>query len=331
MSCSRTIESVPHHVAARRPGGVAYRRGVTITVLVPGEWGVTALSGVDGVRPVRYEVGEPWPDGAQDAQVLVPRFLADDDMSALLAQLPRLEYVQLLSAGAEMWIGKLPEEVLLSTCRGAHGGSTAEWVVGGLLAVYRELPAFDRARQARRWDYHHTDTLQGKRVLIVGAGDLGDQLARRLTPFDVEVTMVGRSAREGVHGEDELPDLLGAADAVVLMVPLTSATTGMVDARFLAAMADGAILVNAARGPVVVTDALVAELAAGRLRAILDVTDPEPLPEDHPLWTVDGLLLTPHVGGSCRGNEERSWRVAASEIARFAAGERPRNLVTGEY
>lgn len=331
MSCSRTCESVPHHVPARRPGGVAYRRGVTITVLVPDEWGVDALSGVDGVRAVRYEVGRPWPAGAEAARVLVPQFLATDDMSAMLAQLPRLEYVQLLSAGAELWIGKLPEHVLLSTCRGAHGGSTAEWVVGGLLAVYRELPAFDRAREQRKWDYHATDTLQGKRVLIVGAGDLGDQLARRLTPFDVEVTMVGRSAREGVHGEDELPGLLGEHDAVVLMVPLTSATRGMVDAEVLAAMADGAILVNAARGPVVDTDALVAELGSGRLRAILDVTDPEPLPADHPLWSVGGLLLTPHVGGSCSGQHERSWRVAAAEIARFAAGEQPRNLVHGEY
>ncbi|MBV8933745.1 MAG: phosphoglycerate dehydrogenase, partial [Kutzneria sp.] len=249
----------------------------------------------------------------------------------LLNRLPKLRLVQLVTAGAEAWIGRLPHGVALSTARGAHGGSTAEWVVAALLSVCRHLPAFDRARQARTWDTHTTDTLQGKRVLIVGAGDLGRQLRRRLEPFDATTTLVGISARDGVHARDELPDLLGEHDATVLVVPLTSQTTRMADAKFFAAMPDGAILVNAARGPVVDTDALVAELRAGRLRAALDVTDPEPLPADHPLWTVDGLLLTPHVAGSCTGGDERGYRVAAAEVARFVRGEPPANLVRGEY
>jgi phosphoglycerate dehydrogenase-like enzyme len=301
-------------------------------VLVPDDRGVRELSAVAGVQPIRYQVGEAWPAEAKAAQVLVPRFLAKDDVTELLAGLPSLEYIQLLSAGAENWIGKIPEHVLLSTCRGAHGGSTAEWVVGGLLAVYRDFPRFLVAQARHDWDFHPTDTLQDKRILIIGAGDLGDQLASRLAPFDVEATtMVGTHARDGVHGVDELPSLLGDYDAVVLMVPLTSKTRQMVDAEFLAAMRDGAILVNAARGPVVDTDALVAELTTGRLRAVLDVTDPEPLPPDHPLWSVDGLFLTPHVGGSCTGGNRRAWRIAAAEIARYAAGEQPKNLVRGEY
>lgn len=302
-----------------------------MTVLVPDERGAAALSGVDGVVPLVYAAGKPWPAGARDARVLVPGFLASDGVDGLMAELPALEYVQLLSAGAEVWVGRLPAGVLLSTCRGAHGGSTAEWALGALLSIYREFPGFARSQQRHEWDRHETDTLQGKRVLIVGAGDLADELTRRLLPFDASVTLVGRTARDGVHGVAELPGLLGEYDAVVLVVPLTEATTRLADAGFLARMADGAVLVNAARGPVVDTDALVAELRTGRLRAALDVTEPEPLPSDHPLWTMDGVLITPHVGGNCRGQEDRAWRIAAAEIARYAAGERPRNLVRGDY
>jgi len=309
---------------------------VTITVLVPTEMGLTALADVDGVEALRYQPGEPLPPGAEKATVLVPGFLSGDDVTQLLDELPDLDYVQLLTAGAERWTKILPPNIKLSICRGAHGGSTAEWVIGALLYIYREFGPFAQAQREGTWAHDWvtsggTDTLQDKRVLIVGAGDLGEQLTRRLVTFDASATLVGRHARDGVHGIDELPDLLGEHDAVVLMVPLTSETTGMVDAEFLARMADGAILVNAARGPVVRTDALLAELNSGRLRAALDVTDPEPLPEGHPLWTAQGLFLTPHVGGSARGSEVRSWRVAAAEIARYAAGEEPKNLVHGEY
>ncbi|WNV90001.1 2-hydroxyacid dehydrogenase [Umezawaea sp. Da 62-37] len=304
---------------------------MTLIVLVPDDYGVSALSSLDGVRAVRYEAGEPLPPEAADARVLVPKFLQGTNPADVYAKLPKLELVQLLSAGAERFIGSVPEGVLLSTCRGAHGGSTAEWAIGALLSIYRDFPAFDAARRERRWDFHRTDTLQDKRVLVVGAGDLGEQFRRRLEPFDATATLVGRTARDGVHGMDELPALLGEHDAVLVVVPLTDETTGMVDAAFLAAMPDGAILVNGARGPVVDTDALVAELTSGRLRAALDVTEPEPLPEDHPLWTAPGLFLTPHVAGSCTGSERRAYAVATSEIARFAAGEQPANLVKGDY
>jgi phosphoglycerate dehydrogenase-like enzyme len=310
---------------------LSYVALVTLTVLVPDDFGMQALSQVDGVRPVRYVPGEPLPAEAADAEVLVPKFLAGTDPRDVFAQLPKLELVQLLSAGAENFVGRVPEGVLLSTCRGAHGGSTAEWAVGALLAVYRDFLVFERARAGRRWDYHLTDTLQGKNVLIVGAGDLGEQMKRRLDPFDVTAVLVGRTARAGVRGVDELPSLLPEFDAVVIFTPMTEETRHLVDAKFLAAMKDGAILVNGARGPVVDTDALVAELNSGRLRAALDVTDPEPLPEDHPLWTAPGLFLTPHVAGSCTGHTQRAYAIVAAEVARYAAGERPRNLVNGAY
>jgi phosphoglycerate dehydrogenase-like enzyme len=307
---------------------------VTITVLVPDEQGVAALSGIDGVRTLRYDATDPaapLPPGAEEAEVLVPGFLVDADPAGFVARLPALRYVQLQTAGAENWIGRIPDDVTLSIARGAHGGSTAEWALGALIAVYRELIPFDRARPAREWQRRMTDTLQDKRVLVLGAGDLGRRMRRRLVASDATATLVGMRAREGVHGVDELPALLGEHDAVVLMVPLTEATTGLVDAEFLARMPDGAVLVNAARGKVVVTEALLAELTAGRLRAALDVTDPEPLPPDHPLWTAQGLLLTPHVAGSVYDYSRRAWAVVAEEVARYAAGGTPRNLVHGAY
>jgi phosphoglycerate dehydrogenase-like enzyme len=307
---------------------------VTITVLVPDEEGVEALSGIDGVRALAYDAtdpGKPLPSGAAEAAVLVPGFLVETDPAAYVSQLPNLRLIQLTTAGAEKWIGHVPGHVMLSIARGAHGGSTAEWALGALIAVYRELIPFQRLRERHVWDRHATDTLQDKRVLVLGAGDLGQRMRRRLVASDAVVTLVGTRAREGVHGLDELPVLLGEHDAVVLMVPLTDATTGLVDAEFLARMPDGAVLVNAARGKVVDTGALFAELTAGRLRAALDVTDPEPLPPDHPLWTVAGLLLTPHVAGSVYDYSRRAYAVVAAEVARYAAGGKPQNLVHGAY
>jgi phosphoglycerate dehydrogenase-like enzyme len=198
--------------------------------------------------------------------------------------------------------------------------------VTALLAVLREIPGFVAAQQAGRWDSHTTDTLDGKAVLVLGAGDLAAGFRRRAEPFGATVTVVGRSAREGVHGIDELDELLPGADAVVVMLPLTQATRGLIGEQELGRMRDGAVLVNAGRGPLVRTDALVAELDVGRLRAALDVTDPEPLPEGHALWSAPGLLLTPHVAGSTLGFEERAWRVAAQQLEQFAAGRDPDNL-----
>jgi len=301
---------------------------MTVTVLVPDEEGVAALSEIEGVRPVVYRRGEPVPAEAAEAEVLVT---GDQPSEELWRELPNVKLVQLLVAGAEDWVGKVPDGVLLSTCRGAHGGSSAEWVVAVLLTIYRGLHGFADHHRRKHWERRITDTLQGKRALVIGAGDLGRHLRRRLETFDVRCTMVGTTARENVHGVDELPELLPEHDITVLMVPLTPHTRGLVDAEFLAAMPDDAILVNVSRGPVVVTDALVAELASGRLRAALDVTDPEPLPGGHPLWDVPGLLLTPHVAGAVSGRRQRAYAVAVRELSHYMSGELPKNLVHGEY
>jgi phosphoglycerate dehydrogenase-like enzyme len=300
-------------------------------VLVPHAAGIAALADVPGVRAIRYRPEAPLPAEAEGAEVLVAPFNATDELVEALGRMRALRLVQLLTAGAETWIGRLPDGVALSDGRGAHGGATAEWIVAALLAVYRHLPLFTAAQADERWDYHTTEELAAKRVLIVGAGDVAEQTVARLAPFEVTTTLVGRRARDGVHPVDEVAALLPHHDACVVVVPLTDATRGLVDAAFLAAMSDGSVLVNAARGPVVDTDALVAELTAGRLRAALDVTDPEPLPAGHPLWSAPGLLLTPHVGGSVPLAVDRAFRIAAEQIRQFAGGNTPSNLVKDGY
>jgi phosphoglycerate dehydrogenase-like enzyme len=300
-------------------------------VLVPHAAGIAALADVPGVRAIRYRPEAPLPAEAEGAEVLVAPFNANDEFVEALGRMRALRLVQLLTAGAETWIGRLPDGVALSDGRGAHGGATAEWIVAALLAVYRHVPRFTAAQADERWDYHTTEELAAKRVLIVGAGDVAEQTVARLAPFEVTTTLVGRRARDGVHPVDEVAALLPHHDACVVVVPLTDATRGLVDAAFLAAMPDGSVLVNAARGPVVDTDALVAELTAGRLRAALDVTDPEPLPAGHPLWSAPGLLLTPHVGGSVPLAVDRAFRIAAEQIRQFAGGNTPSNLVKDGY
>jgi phosphoglycerate dehydrogenase-like enzyme len=218
---------------------------------------------------------------------------------------------------------------MLSNGRGAHGGSSAEWVVAALLAIYRELSLFGKYQSEGVWRPTDTETLIGKQVVVLGAGDLAVNLASRLAPFETEVTLVGRQARPGVHALAELDNLLPGADVVVAMLPGNESTRHLIDAEFLAKLRDGAVLINAGRGGTVDTEALLTELTSGRLRAALDVTDPEPLPAGHPLWSAPGLLLTPHVAGSTTGADERAWAVALHQIEVFARGDLPPNVVAG--
>lgn len=303
-----------------------------IDVIVPDQSGRDLLTGLP--VGVRVEVwngrGEP-PESATTTRFWVPSFLGGRELHAAVQAMPRLEVVQLLSAGADAFVGQLPEQVTLCDARGVHTSSTSEWVIAALLATYRYLPRFVLAQAQGRWDRTATEELAGKRVLIVGAGAIGDGVRARLEPFDVHVSMVARRARGGIHAASELPRLLPDHDAVVVLLPLTESTRGMVDSEFLAAMPDGALLVNAARGQIVDTDALLAELTAGRLRAALDVTDPEPLPEGHPLWQAPGLLVTPHVGGAVPGFPARAYRLVGAQIGRFAAGTPLANIVSEGY
>ncbi len=297
----------------------AYVADPTVATLLSGIADIEILTGADGSVP----------DDIERATVYVPKFLAGSPQGGILQRMPQLLLIQLLTAGAEVWIDKVPGGVTLCTARGAHGGATAEWAVGALIAVLQDFPQFIRHQLSGTWDQHVTDRLEGKRVLIVGAGDLGEQAQRRLLAFGAEVTMVARTKRDGVQAISNISALLPDHEVVMLMVPVTVATVGLVDADFLALMPDGAVLVNAARGVVVDTAALLTELQNGRLLAALDVTDPEPLPADHPLWTAPGVLITPHVGGSAPGALDRAATVVGAQLQRFARGEQLRNVVTG--
>jgi len=281
-----------------------------------------------GLEADVWDGGEQRPDSAGQVELVVLPLGVQPASVRRLAGLPRLKAVQILSAGADHLLPYVPPGVTLCNARGAHTAATAEWTVGAIIASLRQFPRFALAQRDGYWDRVSSPPVAGQRVLIVGYGDIGAAVERRLEGWEVTVDRVARRARDGVHPIAELPELLGQADVVVILLPVTDETRLLVNKDFLRAMKDGALLVNAARGDIVDTDALLAELASGRLRAALDVTDPEPLPAGHPLWQAPGLLLTPHVGGAVRGSRRRAYQVVAEQLKRLAAGEPLLNVIS---
>lgn len=282
----------------------------------------------DGLDVVTWNAdGPPDPDVLSRVELYVMPYTFALVTGEVIADMPRLQVVQTLTAGYEHVLPYLPDGVTLCNARGVHDASTAELAVALTLASLRRIPEFVRAQQREEWAFGMYDAIADKTVLLVGYGSVGAAVERRLVPFECDVLRVARTARNGVAGFESLPSLLGRADVVILTVPLTDQTRRMVDAEFLAAMRDGTLLVNVARGGVVDTDALLAELDSGRLRAAVDVTDPEPPPAGHPLWTAPGLLISPHVGGSTTAFEPRARRLLQAQLARFAAGEPLANVI----
>ena len=230
------------------------------------------------------------------------------------------------------WIADhLPAGVTLCSARGARDRAMAEWVVGAILADAKQARACAELQARRDWEPVKVQDASGLRILVLGHGSIGREVQALLAPFDCEIVGVARRARDGVHGADDLPELLPGADVVVNLLPLTDATRGAVAATELASMRDGALYVNAGRGATTDTAALVAALHEGRIRAVLDVVDPEPLPADHPLWSAPNVMISPHSAGDTPGAERAAWRLAAEQLRRYAAGEPLENVVNNGY
>lgn len=308
-----------------------------LVVSLPAEGLREPLGEVTGVEFVEWDLTGPAPRDHID--IVVPPYWGGNRQLAALAGV-EARLVQWQSIGYNGITKYLPEGVPLANAATVHEASTAELALALTLAAQRGIPEFVRAGDERRWELRSFPSLADRRVLLVGYGGVSKAIEARLAGFEVEITRLARTARDEqnlagetvpVLGFDQLSDALAAAEIVMLGVPLTDDTRGLIGAAELAAMPDGALLVNVARGPVVDTDALVAELQAGRLRAALDVTDPEPLPADHPLWTCPGTLISPHVGGDSTAMLPRMVALIRRQIEHLRAGEAPENLVIGSW
>ena len=258
----------------------------------------------------------------------VPPYGFAFDFARILPEMTNLEVIQTQSAGVEHIIKYVDPSVTLCNARGVHDAATSELGVALILASLRGLPRFVRAQDEGKWDQAQSLTsLADRRVLIVGYGSIGQALERRLAGFEVDITRVARTARDDIHGFDELPALLPEADVVVILAPLNDETRHLVDSAFLAGMRDGALLVNLARGGLVDTNALLAEVSDGRLFAALDVTEPEPLPADHPLWLQRNVLITPHVAGGTTAMMPRMNALIRKQLELFVKGETLENQI----
>jgi phosphoglycerate dehydrogenase-like enzyme len=288
-----------------------------------------------------------------DHEVEIEVWIPDPYTNRALRQWPHLRGVKLvlsMLAGTEWIPGTVGPHVTICNAHGAHNVPTAEWTLAAILAMLKYFPLYLDIQRSGVWKRRFEaatlykqmsgdgaevyppvlgEELTGRSVLLVGYGEIGKEIERVLAPFDVRLTRVARSARPHpeVHAATELDGLLPSAEIVILILPSTAESKGLIGARQLALMRQGALLVNAARGPIVDTDALVAALQEGKIRAAIDVTDPEPLPEGHPLWSCPNLLITPHVGASTPQFSPRALRTAAGELRRYMKGEPLKNVV----
>jgi phosphoglycerate dehydrogenase-like enzyme len=290
----------------------------------------------DGIDIDFYTAEGPLPASVGEVNFYVIPYMKGAEQLDRVAEMTSLEVVQTLTAGVDNFKPVVPDGVLLCNAAGVHDASTAELAVALILASGRHLDVFARDQAEGRWGFAFGNALADKRVLIIGYGRIGAAIERRLAGFEVaSVTRVARRARAedndrgqpSVHAISDLQDLLPDADIAVVIAPLTPETEGLIGPKELAALPDGALLVNVARGRLVDTDALLDQTRSGRIRAALDVTEPEPLPGDHPLWQVPDVLISPHVGGASTAFFPRADKLIAAQLARWAAEDELENVI----
>ncbi|MGJ9411341.1 2-hydroxyacid dehydrogenase [Aeromicrobium sp. CF4.19] len=296
---------------------------MTLRLSLPDEPTLARYTDLTDVELVLWDFSTPPPDGPS-IDLAVRPYVLKGDLSVLDAD--QVQAVQSQSLGYDDAVGNVPDGISWCNAVGVHEGPTAEIAIALMLAAQRGLDDFARAMPEGSWEQvPMRPGLLGARVLLVGYGGIGAELYRRLDGFGVEVTRVASRARSDehgdIHGVDELPTLLPDADIVAVAVPYGDSTHHLVDDAFLSAMAEGALLVNVARGKVADTDALVRHAASGHVRIASDVFDPEPLPADHPLWTTPGVLVSPHVGGAVTTWADRVETLVRRQVAHLQAGE----------
>lgn len=267
----------------------------------------------DGIAPAAADL--------ESIEFYVPRYMGGPQAIAMVPQMKSLKVIQSPNAGVDDLLKIRPEGVTLCNAAGVHDASTAELAVALAIASRRGFAPFAIQQQAQHWQHDRMPSLSDSKIAIIGFGNIGKTIMKMLSGFDVTVTPFSKSGRDGSLTFDQFDRLLPTFDVIILIVPLTDQTRHLMNAERLAAMKDGAALINVARGGVVDTDALIRELNSGRITAGLDVTDPEPLPDGHPLWSARNVIITPHVGGDSEAFTPRGRKLVEEQLARFAAGE----------
>jgi phosphoglycerate dehydrogenase-like enzyme len=274
--------------------------------------GITHLP-TDGIAPAASDL--------DSIEFYVPRYMGGPAAIVIIPEMKSLKVIQSPNAGVDDVLKIRPDGVTLCNAAGVHDASTAELAVALAIASRRGFAAFARDQVAGHWGHERMASLTDSKVAIVGYGNIGKTIAAMLGNFEVTITAFTRSGSDGSLTFDQFDRLLPTFDVIILIVPLTDQTHHLMNAQRLAAMKDGAALINVARGPVVDTEALIAELNSGRITAGLDVTDPEPLPHGHPLWSAKNVIITPHVGGDSEAFIPRGRKLVEEQMARYASGQ----------